>query len=85
MEMSTGTGKSNRHDESMAYRARSFTCQRAMGKNSLPGYGLAGFVKRPVRTRMPDVVGGEGEKPCATDYAAFSSSLFSNTTTLQFE
>ena len=34
--------------------------------SSLPGYGPALLVKRPVRTRMQGVVGAGGEKPPAT-------------------
>jgi len=37
----------------------------------LSGYGPAGFMKRPVLSRMLDVVGAEGKKPSATRLGHF--------------
>jgi len=64
-------GHPDRHDQQMAKGSRAFVCQRAVGEHSLSGYGLIGSVKRPVRTRMPGVVGAGGERLPATRLADF--------------
>jgi len=69
MEMCPNNGNTNGNDEPVAKGTRVAVCQGTMGEHSLPGYGPVGFVKRPVRTRMPGVVGAGGEKPPATRLA----------------
>jgi len=39
--------------------------------DSLSGYSPISFVKRPVRTRIPGIVGAEGDKPPATRLGDF--------------
>lgn len=59
--------------------------------SSLPGYGPALLVKRPVRTRMQGVVGAGGEKPsgypiglCAISECIHRKSDKKNSTDLLF-